>query len=204
MATKTKTAEIVRNSFFAKTEKPEGIVIPEVPVFVQANCAQKGSWVLGEESLGNKELEMFILAFQFGQEYDPYKEKDIPTGTIIFTPVGSTFLKDRLVYATKIKNQASGRKGSLANFGAKVAEAVASGLDPRELIWCANFVHKSGSLPSGEVYNCSVINFSTREIADEQENTLLGHCVIVLEEDFKISNLLSASLPKFAELEAAA
>jgi hypothetical protein len=168
---------------------------------VQANCAQKGSWVLGEKSLGNEELEMFILAFQFGQEFDPYKEKHIPTGTIIFTPIGSPILKERLVYATKIKNQASGRKGSLANFGAKVAEAVASGLDPRELIWCASFVHKSGSLPNGEVYNCSVINFSTREVADDQENSLLGHCVIVLEEDLKISKLMSASLPIFAELE---
>lgn len=202
-----KIATIERKSFFAKTEKPIGITIPEMPVFLQANCAQKGSWVLGEESLGNKSLDFFILALQFGYEFDPYKERDMPIGTIIFTPINCDFLKERLVYATKIKNQNSGRKGSLANFAAKLAEAVASGIDPRELVWTANFVNKAGNLPDGKPYNCSVISFVSRGVADEGEDTILGHCVNIFEEDFKlakVNNLLTASLPKFSEIEQAA
>jgi hypothetical protein len=199
-----KTATIERKSFFAKTEKPIGITIPEMPVFLQANCAQKGSWVLGEESLGNKNLDFFILAMQFGYEFDPYKDRDIPIGTIIFTPINCDFLRERLVYATKIKNQNSGRKGSLANFAAKLAEAVASGIDPRELVWSANFVNKSGNLPDGKPYNCSVISFGSRLVDDEDEDTILGHCVNVFEDDLhlaKVNNLLTASLPKFSEIE---
>jgi len=201
-----KSANIERKSFFSKTEKPIGITVPETPVFVQANCSQKGSWVLGEEALGNKELEFFVLDFEFGREHDPYKDREIRTGTIVFTPVNCGFLKERLVYVTKIKDQNSGRKGSLSNFGAKLAEAVASGIDPRELIWTATFVNKSGSLPSGDPYNCSVLSFTNRLVSDIDEDEILGHCVYVFEHDFllkKVENLLSANLPKFAELEEA-
>jgi len=199
-----KLTTIERKSFFAKTEKPIGITVPETPVFVQANCSQKGSWVLGEEVLGNKELEFFILGFEFGQEHDPYKKCKIGIGTIVFTPINCGFLKERLVYVTKIKNQNSGRKGSLSNFGAKLAEAIASGIDPRELVWTASFVNKSGTLPDNTPYNCAVLSFVSRNVSDQDEDNILGHCVHVFEHDFlvkKVNNLLSASLPKFAELE---
>ena len=202
MATKTKT-EIIRHSFFANTEKPTGIIIPEVPVFVQANCSQSGSWILGEKNLGNENLQFFVLVFLFGQELNPYKDIEISTGTIFFTPIDTTTLKPQLVYATKIKNQASGRKGSLANFGARVAECVASGTDPREVIWTAKFVNKSGSLPDGKLYNCAVIDFTYRTIQDEEESNLLNNCVLVLEDDTKLNKLQLSTLPKFAELEAA-
>jgi hypothetical protein len=145
MATRTKVqSDIARHPFFSDVEKPEGILIPDIPIFVQANCAQNGSWVVGEKSLGNDPLEFFILAFQFGQEHDPYKDVEIQTGTLWFVPVDDTLLRSGLVYATKIKNQASGRKGSLSNFGNRVAELVVSGYDPREVIWEAKFMQKSG------------------------------------------------------------
>jgi hypothetical protein len=203
MATRTRTQsepQIERNPFFSDVQKPEGILIPDIPIFVQANCAQNGSWVVGEKSLGNDPLEFFILAFQFGQEHDPYKEVDIQTGTLWFVPVDDTLLRSGLVYATKIKNQASGRKGSLSNFGNRVAELVVSGYDPREVVWEAKFMQKSGSLPDGTAYKCAVLDFDYRFVNHETEAKLLNDCVLVLQDDLKLSGLQGAALPAIAEL----
>jgi hypothetical protein len=209
MATRNKvqspTEEIQRHPFFSITPKPEGIFIPEVPVFVQANCAQNGSWVLGEKSLGNDPIEFYILAFQFGMEHDPYRNAEIQNaniqiGTIYFVPLDESVLKPNLVYATKIKNQASGRKGSLSNFGNRVAEIVVSGYDPREVVWEAKFVQKSGSLPDGTAYKCAVLDFDYRFPLHELEAKLLDDCVLVLKDDLKLQALQSASLPAIAEL----
>ena len=195
MATKSKSAPTVRNAFFAKTQKPTGLFVPEVPIFVQANCAQKGSWVLGEKTLGNDPIRFYVLAFQNDFEINPYKDKEEQIGTIWFTPIEDDPLKSCLVYAVKIRNQNSGRKGSLCNFAAKVAELIVGGYDPREVIWSASFVQKSGSLPDGKTYNCAVVDFGWEFPESEPEISLLENCIAVLEDDGKLLRLQAASLP---------
>jgi hypothetical protein len=209
MATKTRiqapNEEIQRHPFFATTPIPEGVFISEIPVFLQANCAQNGSWVLGEKSLGNDPIEFYILAFQYSMERDPYRNAEVQNaniqiGTIYFVPIDESLLRPNLVYATKIKNQASGRKGSLSNFASRVAEIVVSGYDPREVIWEAKFIQKSGSLPDGTAYKCAVLDFDYRFPTQASEAKLLDDCVLVLKDDLKLKALQSASLPAIAEL----
>jgi hypothetical protein len=177
------SATIDRRSFFKETQKPTGIIIPDHPIYVQANCAQKGQWILGEKSLGNEFLNFFVLAVLFSREFNPYKSKDIPIATIFLTPIDNEILKAQLVYAIKIRDQDSGRKGSLSNFASRTAEMMATGIDPREVVWTAKFVNKSGTLPNGLPYNCAVIDFDYRYVKTDEEDAILGDCILVLEED---------------------
>lgn len=151
--------------------------------------------MLGEKMLGNDPIEIYILGFQFGSEFDPYKERFTQIGTIWLTPIEGSPLTRGLVYALKIKNQASNRKGSLFNFGQKVAEITVQGFDPREVIWVASFIKKSGSLPDGTAYNCAVLSFDYRFPESIGEEALLADCVVVLQDDRKLLQLQAASLP---------
>jgi len=195
------SATIERKSFFKETVKPTGIIIPDHPIYVQANCAQKGSWVLGEKSLGNENLTFFVLAVLFSRELNPYKEKEIAIATIFLTPIDDNTLKPQLVYAIKIRDQDSGRKGSLSNFAARTAEMMATGVDPREVIWTAKFINKSGNLPNGDPYNCAVIDFEYRFVKTDEEDAILANCVLVLEEDFKLKKLQQIALPPIVQME---
>lgn len=195
MTTKSKTdSQIVRNAFFANQPKPEGIVIPTTPVILQANCAQKGSWVIGEEQLGNKPIKAFIVGLHHSPEWDAYKDKPVNWAIIHFVPVDSEMLKTNLVYTTKIKNMASNRKGSLFNLGNRIAELIALGLDPREVIWTFSFVGKSGALPNGDPYSCSVLDFNYEPISSQEEATILDRCVAAIQQEQQIHELTLAAM----------
>jgi hypothetical protein len=189
MSAKT-DSQIARHSFFAKNPIPTGILIPETPVVLQANCAQKGSWVLGEKVLGNEPINCYLVGFKLSQEYDPYKDAPVNWTILHFVPINCDFLKSNLVYTTKIKNMASNRKGSLYNLGNKIAEIISSGLDPREVAWTMQFIGKSGSLPSGEPYMCAVIDFAYKLVPGQEMESL----VAVIEQSEKLANLTIAAM----------
>lgn len=189
MATKAES-QIQRHPFFAQNPVPDGILIPETPVLLQANCAQKGSWVLGEKNLGNDPIDCYLVGFQFSKEYDPYKETEVMWTIVHFVPTKCDFLKPNLVYTTKIKNMASNRKGSLFNLGNKMAEIISTGLDPREVKWSMKFVPKSGMLPSGEMFQCSVVDFDYTQIPSAEIEPIIP----VLTEVEKIAQLTIAAM----------
>lgn len=195
MTTKTKSENAIsRNAFFARQPKPEGIVIPNTPVILQANCAQKGSWVIGEEQLGNKPIKAFIVGLHHSPEWDAYKDKPVNWAIVHFVPVESEMLKCNLVYTTKLKNMASNRKGSLFNLGNRIAELIALGLDPREVIWTFSFVGKSGALPNGEAYSCSVLDFSYEFLSTPEQAAILDRCVVAIQQEQEIHQLTLAAM----------
>jgi hypothetical protein len=178
-------ASTPRHEFFAERPVPQGVLIPETPIFVQANCAQKGSWVLGEQALGSAPIDCFFVGFSFVEEFDQYKDDLVSWAVLHFIPVDCDFLRPNLVYTTKIKNMGSGRKGSLSNLGNQFGEVLASGLDPREVLWTMRFWAKSGSLPTGVAYSCAVLDFSYRSV----DPSLLAPAVEVIQQERKLAAL---------------
>lgn len=162
---------MARNKFFESTPKNEGLIIPEMAVFLKNDC-KSGCWTVGETEYGSK-LEFLIV--NFSRRVSEYMGGRIAQGQIWLTPVTGEVPKG-IVYYTLIKNSKSGRSGSLKNLGCQLAIAQSQGYDPRELVWISKFVKKSAAIAdeSGVVQTASwyVLDWEFRECDAEEEKTL--------------------------------
>jgi hypothetical protein len=169
---------MARNKFFASTPKNEGLVIPEMAVFLKNDC-KGGCWTVGETEYGGK-LEFLMV--NFSRRVSEYMGGRIAQGQVWLTPVSGDVPKG-IVYYTLIKNSKSGRSGSLKNLGCQVAIAQSQGYDPRELVWIPKFIKKSAAIAdeSGTIQNASwyVLDWSYRECNAEEDKVLLNTIAII-------------------------
>ncbi len=191
-----------RHDFFKKTAPaPQGLIIPEIAIFVKNNC-QSGKWVIGEQEFGSN-LEFFIL--KFSRRISEYMGEKIAQGQIWFTPVSGD-VPPGIVYYTLLKNSKSGRSGSMRNFGQQVAvaegaaklSAQSKGYDPRELIWKPKFIKKSGAVPdeNGDLHSAIwyVLDWGFRPVSSEEEYQILDNVVAVLSNPEQEASLFDMEL----------
>ncbi len=170
---------MARNEFFEKSaQKREGLIVPEMAVFLKNDC-KGGCWAVGETEYGSK-LEFLMV--HFSRRVSEYMGGRIAQGQIWLTPVSGD-VPQGIVYYTLIKNSKSGRSGSLKNLGCQVAIAQSQGYDPRELVWCPKFVKKAAAIEdeNGVVQNASwyVLDWSFRECTAEEEEVLDNTVAII-------------------------
>ena len=183
---------MARNKFFESTPKNEGLVVPEMAVFLKNDC-KSGCWAVGETEYGSK-LEFLIV--HFSRRVSEYMGGRIAQGQVWLTPITGDIPKG-IVYYTLIKNSKSGRSGSLKNLGCQLAIAQSQGYDPRELVWCAKFVKKSAAIAdeSGVVQNASwyVLDWSFRECSTEEEK-ILDNTVAIIQSPEQMELLFDMDL----------
>ena len=183
---------MARNKFFESTPKNEGLIIPEMAVFLKNDC-KSGCWTVGETEYGSK-LEFLII--NFSRRVSEYMGGRIAQGQVWLTPITGD-VPQGIVYYTLIKNSKSGRSGSLKNLGCQVAIAQSQGYDPRELVWCPKFVKKSAAIAdeNGVVQNASwyVLDWSFRECNAEEEK-VLDNAVAIIQSPEQMELLFDMDL----------
>ena len=183
---------MARHKFFESTPKNEGLIIPEMAVFLKNDC-KSGCWAVGETEYGSR-LEFLVVSFN--RRVSEYMGGRIPQGQIWLTPVTGDVPKG-IVYYTLIKNSKSGRSGSLKNLGCQMAIAQSQGYDPRELVWAAKFVKKSAAIAdeNGVIQNASwyVLDWSFRECTAEEEK-ILDNTVAIIQSPEQMELLFDMDL----------
>ncbi|MEM1392733.1 MAG: hypothetical protein AAGG00_05465 [Cyanobacteria bacterium P01_H01_bin.150] len=183
---------MARNKYFENTPKNEGLVIPEMAVFLKNDC-KGGNWTVGETEYDSK-LEFLII--KFSRRVSEYMDGRIAQGQIWLTPITGDVPKG-IVYYTLIKNSKSGRSGSLKNLGCQLAIAQSQGYDPRELVWIPKFVKKAAAIKdeNGVVQNASwyVLDWSFR-VCNEEEEKILDNTVAIMQSPEQMELLFDMDL----------
>lgn len=196
-----KTKHMPRHKYFAAnkdTFTADGLIVPETAMCLRNDC-KESQWYLGETPYGNR-LKFVCLKFSRRIAVEEYGaiQPGTPLGQLWFVPIqagespNGQLLPTNVVYYTLIKNSASGKSGSLINFGQKAVLAQSQGYDYREVAWTATYKKKSATI-DGEAVSYYVLDFEYSE-PDEVALARIDQAVAVLESKEDMQRLFDPAL----------